>query len=71
MPRERRWVVSGEEVKARDRVAAEIERDRIDELFIKAGHRPENRNCDHKQWRSVRKDGRYCSCGTCMFDPGD
>lgn len=59
------------EIRARDRVAAEIERDRTDRLFVRAGHRPENRSCDHQQWRSVRLDGRYCKCGTCMVDFGD
>lgn len=47
------------------------ERERIDQAFIRAGHRPEKRHCDHKHWRSVRQDGRYCSCGTAMVDFGD
>jgi hypothetical protein len=29
------------------------------------------RQCDHKHWRSVYLDGRCCSCGYQMFDPGD
>lgn len=43
----------------------------IDARFIRAGHAPENRACDHKHWRSASQDGRYCSCGTCMVDFGD
>jgi len=27
--------------------------------------------CDHKMWRGVEKDGRFCKCGEIMFDPGD
>lgn len=66
------------EIKRRDEVARRIDeyqkeskRDHIDQVFVRAGHRPENRSCDHKHWRGVSVDGRYCSCGTCMFDPGD
>lgn len=29
------------------------------------------RQCDHKHWRSVREDGRCCTCGYVIFDPGD
>lgn len=49
----------------------ELRRLEIDAKFIKAGHLPENTNCDHKHWRSVLLDGRYCNCGTCMVDFGD
>ena len=42
----------------------------MDAGFIRAGHRPENKNCDHLHW-VFDKHGRYCTCGTSMFDPGD
>jgi hypothetical protein len=42
----------------------------IDEQFVRAGHKPENTSCDHQQYDPV-KHGRYCPCGTCMWDAGD
>ena len=41
-----------------------------DEKFVRAGHPPENTNCDHRNW-IFEKDGRYCPCGTVMIDFGD
>ncbi len=42
----------------------------IDAKFVRAGHRPENTACDHAHYNS-RRHGRYCTCGTCMWDlPG-
>lgn len=46
----------------------------IDELKAErdaAIERPIEYVCDHTHWRSVRQDGRHCSCGQLMFDPGD
>ena len=63
--------VTTAEIRARDRLASELERDRIDRQFIRLGHRPEVRSCDHKQWQGMGKSGRYCACGTCMVDLGD
>ena len=42
----------------------------IDAQFVRAGHAPENTACDHRQYDSC-KHGRYCPCGTCMWDAGD
>ncbi len=43
----------------------------IEEKFRRAGHRPENKLCDHGQY-SFATHGRHClQCGTCMFDAGD
>jgi len=51
-------------------IEQERKRQEIDDAFIRAGHKPENTNCDHSQY--IReKHGRYCPCGTCMWDAGD
>jgi hypothetical protein len=42
----------------------------IDRKFVRAGHRPENEDCNHKWW-NFQKDGRYCPYGTVMVDFGD
>lgn len=63
--------MTGKEIKRRDAIQRELERQAIDRKFIRAGHRPENTSCDHKHWLSVYQDGRYCTCGTCMVDFGD
>lgn len=62
--------MTSQEIKRRDALAKELERLRIDARFQAAGHRPENTDCDHAQWRFSRY-GRCCPCGTCMVDPGD
>ena len=38
--------------------------------FQRAGHMPENPECDHKHW-DFRTHVRYCPCGTVMVDFGD
>ncbi len=38
--------------------------------FLAAGFKPEHPNCDHKQYIQ-EKHGRYCPCGTIMWDAGD
>lgn len=47
-----------------------LSREEIDLKFQRAGHKPENRNCDHQQY-DFGKHGRYCPCGTVMADFGD
>ena len=42
----------------------------VDAKFIKAGHKPENTSCNHKHY-NPQIHGRHCTCGTCMYDPGD
>ncbi len=48
----------------------EAARQAIDAQFVRAGHKPENTACDHKQY-DPNVHGRYCPCGTCMWDLGD
>jgi hypothetical protein len=38
--------------------------------FRAAGHKPENKDCDHQHWK-FDVHGRYCTCGTVMVDFGD
>lgn len=59
-----------DEVRRRDALEREMARGRIDRSFVAAGHHPEYRTCDHKHYRFYLH-GRYCTCGTCMVDPGD
>lgn len=50
----------------------DIRKKEIDDRFVAAGHRPEDPNCDHANWKSMSQSGRYClDCDTCMTDPGD
>ena len=46
------------------------ERRRIDDTFVRAGHKPENTGCDHRQY-NFEKHGCYCPCGTVMVDFGN
>jgi len=46
------------------------EEQEAEKKFIAAGHKPQNPNCDHKQYDPV-KHGRYCPCGSVMWDAGD
>lgn len=48
----------------------EAARKKIDDAFVRAGHKPENTECDHRQY-DFEKHGRYCPCGTVMVDFGD
>ena len=41
-----------------------------EEKFLRAGHKPEDRACDHSRW-NFTEHGRYCPCGTIMMDFGD
>jgi len=56
-----------------EKVIARLERDEIDRKFIAAGHKPEDRSCDHSAWREIKQHRpRHClTCGTCMWDAGD
>ena len=49
------------------------QRDMTDAAFIRAGHKPEDRSCDHAEWKKIKKHPpRHCpTCGTCMWDAGD
>ena len=59
--------MTADEIRRRDAIQKELVRREVDARFIRAGHEPEDPNCDHKDW-----SGRYClKCGTCMCDPGD
>jgi hypothetical protein len=46
------------------------EQEHTEQAFLRAGHRPENRSCDHKHY-DFKKHGRYCTCGSIMVDFGD
>jgi len=47
-----------------------LTRAEYDQKFVKAGHEPGSKTCDHKHY-SFEKHGRYCTCGTIMCDFGD
>lgn len=47
-----------------------LTRAEYDRKFVRAGHKPGSKVCDHKHY-SFEKHGRYCMCGTIMCDPGD
>lgn len=42
----------------------------IDAKFVAMGHKPEDTSCNHQHY-DRHKHGRYCTCGTIMWDPGD
>ncbi len=48
-------------------------RDEIDKRFIAAGHKPEDRSCDHSAYAALAEPRpRQCpKCGTSMWDAGD
>jgi hypothetical protein len=42
----------------------------IGDKFLRAGHQPESKTCNHSHY-NFKTHGRVCTCGTTMVDFGD
>lgn len=56
-----------------DYIKQEWGRSEIDAAFVRAGHKPEDTDCDHSDYVNLKEPRpRHCpKCGTCMWDAGD